>query len=78
MINGGIVGVSAQVVLLLEIRLTTQSVTLSETTTDRIEPVTTINFSSLARILVSFASKHGLVPGDTALISITSLVPIMN
>ena len=73
-INGGIVGVSAAGSPVVGDSINfTQSVTLSETTTDRIEPVTTINFSSLARILVSFASKHGLVPGDTALISITFL-----
>ena len=72
-VNGGIVGVSAAGSPVVGDSINfTQSVTLSETTTDRIEPVTTINFSSLARILVSFASKHGLVPGDTALISITS------
>ena len=48
------------------------SVSISEVTTGLIPSSTTINFSSLARILVNFPSKHGLVPGDTAIVSITS------
>jgi hypothetical protein len=48
------------------------SVALSEFTSGIITSSTTINYSSLARILVNFPGNHGLVPGDTALVSITS------
>jgi len=48
------------------------SITMSEVTTGAISPGTAVTFSSLARLNVSFPSKHGLVPGDTILVSITS------
>jgi hypothetical protein len=48
------------------------SVTLSEPTLFTMLPNTTISFSSLARIRVGFTTNHGLVPGNTALISVTS------
>jgi hypothetical protein len=48
------------------------SVTISEATTSPISAGTAITFSSLARINVQFPTKHGLVPGDTILTTITS------
>ena len=48
------------------------SITMSEVTTSPISTGTAVTFASLARIGVTFASNHGLVPGDTALVSITS------
>jgi len=48
------------------------SVTISEPVTTLISTGSTITFSSLARIDVTFDSNHGLVPGDTALVSIAS------
>lgn len=48
------------------------SITMSEVTTSPISTGTTITFGSLARIAVDFTSNHGLVPGDTALVSIAS------
>ena len=48
------------------------SVSISEPTTGIIFDSTTVSFSSLARIRVSFANNHGLVPGSTIITSITS------
>jgi hypothetical protein len=48
------------------------SVSISEPVVATINNSSSIIFSSLARILVSFANNHGLVPGNTALVSITS------
>jgi hypothetical protein len=48
------------------------SVSISEPTTSIVPNSSTISFTSLARINVQFTSNHGLVPGDTALVSITS------
>ena len=48
------------------------AVTISEPTTQSIPQGTSLAFSSLAKIQVDFASKHGLVPGDTLLVSIAS------
>lgn len=48
------------------------SITMSEVTISPISAATVVNFASLARIGVTFASNHGLVPGDTALVSIVS------
>lgn len=48
------------------------SVAISEPTTGLIFDSTTVSFSSLARIRVSFANNHGLVPGSTIISSITS------
>jgi hypothetical protein len=48
------------------------AVTISEPTTQSIPQGTSLSFSSLAKIQVDFASKHGLVPGDTLLVSIAS------
>ena len=48
------------------------SITMSEPSTAPISAGTTITFASLARVNVEFTSNHGLVPGDTALVSITS------
>lgn len=49
------------------------SVNISEITTSPISSGTVVTFSSLARINVNFQNKHGLVPGDTILISISSV-----
>lgn len=48
------------------------SVSLSEVTSSNIPITSTISFTSLARININFTSNHGLVPGDTALVSIYS------
>jgi len=48
------------------------SVSISEPVNTIINNTSTVTFSSLARILVTFAANHGLVPGNTALVSITS------
>ena len=48
------------------------SVTISDPTISTIPNTTTFSFGSLARILVSFSSNHGLVPGETTLVSIAS------
>jgi len=48
------------------------SVSISEPVVSTINNSSSIIFSSLARILVSFSNNHGLVPGNTALVSITS------
>lgn len=48
------------------------AVTLSEVTTAKIAEFSSVSFSSLAKILVDFTSNHGLVPGDTLLVSIGS------
>ena len=48
------------------------SITMSEVTTGPTSSGTAVTFSSLARIGVNFVNKHGLVPGDTILVSIAS------
>lgn len=48
------------------------SVTISDSTISPISSGTVVSFSSLARISVQFTSNHGLVPGDTILVSIGS------
>lgn len=48
------------------------SLAISEPTTGQIGDSTTISFSSLARILVTFANNHGLVPGSTIISTINS------
>ena len=48
------------------------AVTISELTTQPINPGSSLSFSSLAKIQANFPSKHGLVPGDTLLVNISS------
>ena len=48
------------------------SVVISEPVTSVVPNPSTITFTSLARINVNFTSNHGLVPGNTAIVSITS------
>lgn len=48
------------------------SISMSEVTTSPIAAGTAVTFTSFARINVNFTSNHGLVPGNTALVSITS------
>lgn len=48
------------------------SVSISESTIGQIGDSTNISFSSLARILVTFANNHGLVPGSTIISTVTS------
>ena len=48
------------------------AISLSSATTSTIGNSSTVTFSAIARILIQFASNHGLVPGDTILVSITS------
>ena len=48
------------------------AITISEVTTSPINSGTAVTFASFARININFTSNHGLVPGDTALVSISS------
>jgi hypothetical protein len=48
------------------------ALTLSEVTTTTIPNGTTINYSGIAQIEVTFASAHGLVPGASVTVAITS------
>ena len=48
------------------------AVSLSAATTSVIATSTTVTYSAIAQISVTFASNHGLVPGDTILSAITS------
>ena len=48
------------------------SITMNEITTSSISAGTAITFASLARINVNFTTNHGLVPGDSIVVNITS------
>ncbi len=48
------------------------SVSISAPTSSNIGTSNTVTYSAIAKILVDFATNHGLVPGDTILSSITS------
>ena len=48
------------------------SVSISAPTTNVIGTNSSVTYSAIAKILVEFATNHGLVPGDTILSSITS------
>jgi hypothetical protein len=48
------------------------SVTMSEQTTGQINQSTVITYSALASIRVTFATPHGLVPGDAFAVTISS------
>jgi hypothetical protein len=49
-----------------------KAVSLSAPTTSIVGNGTTVTYSAIAKINVAFATNHGLVPGDTILVSITS------
>ena len=51
------------------------AITLSEVTTSSIANSTSITFSAIANILVTFGSAHGLVPGSSITVSINSNGP---
>ena len=48
------------------------TVTMSEATTGTIAVNQTVSYAALATLNVSFPNAHGLVPGDTFIVSITS------
>jgi len=48
------------------------AVSISAPTSSVLGPGSTVSYSAIAQILVTFASNHGLVPGDTILSAITS------
>ena len=48
------------------------SVTMSEAATQNISPSTSISYSSLATVQCDFPTAHGLVPGNTFLITVES------
>jgi hypothetical protein len=49
-----------------------KSIAISSPTTNVIGTTSSISYSAIAKILATFTSNHGLVPGDTILSSITS------
>ena len=48
------------------------TVSMSESTTNPLQALSTVNFDALATISVSFGSPHGLVPGSTFIVSVDS------
>ena len=52
-----------------------KAVSLSAPTTATIGTGSTVTYSAIAKINVEFNTNHGLVPGDTVLVSITSTAP---
>ena len=48
------------------------TVSMSESTTNPLSALSTVNFDALATISVSFGSPHGLVPGSTFIVSVDS------
>lgn len=51
------------------------AITLSEVTTSSIANNTSVTFSAIANILVTFGSAHGLVPGSSITVSVNSNGP---
>ena len=71
--DGGVLGVSATGTPVSGDSLVFYpAVSLSTATTQVIATSTTVTYSAIAQISVTFASNHGLVPGDTILAAITS------
>ena len=48
------------------------TVSMSESTTNPLQALSTVNFDALATITVAFGSPHGLVPGSTFIVSVDS------
>ena len=48
------------------------SFTITEAVTQNILPNTSLSFAALATLQVSFANAHGLVPGDTFIVTVSS------